>query len=286
MGKGIPKVEWPNGARIAVVMQVPFEQFSKGPHHGGSLVNVPILPEEVVRAGQEDLLFESWQQYAEVGMWRIAELLDRHEITAMGVFSGLSVERYPEATKHFVSGGKVRREACAHSWAQDIPTYALSSDQMRENIRKTVAVFERVLETRPVGWVSPGGQFKRDTPRLLADQGFIYHDDYANNDCVFPIDVGENRKFVGMSIPWDTNDTMHNQHGGSVSRYVELFSRAFDVLYEEGGQILGAVAHTATYGRPYGVWAYDQVIRYAKGHPKVWFTNRREIAEWYIKKYL
>ncbi len=44
MGRGVPKVEWPNGARIAIVMQVNFEQFVNRPSRqtAMSLVNVPM----------------------------------------------------------------------------------------------------------------------------------------------------------------------------------------------------------------------------------------------------
>jgi hypothetical protein len=39
------------------------------------------------------------------------------------------------------------------------------------------------------------------------------------------------------------------------------------------------------YGHPFGAWAYDQVIRYAKGFQNVWFATRRQIAEWYLSHY-
>lgn len=90
---------------------------------------------------------------------------------------------------------------------------------------------------------------------------------------------------VAMSIPWDVNDLMYVLQWVPPSHYVEMFCRSFDVLYEEGGQIAGAVAHTTIYGRPFGIWAYDQVIRYAKSFPKVWFATRQEIAEWYLDHY-
>ena len=90
---------------------------------------------------------------------------------------------------------------------------------------------------------------------------------------------------VGMAVPFHTNDTMYVRGWVPPSHYVEIFSRAFDVLYEEGGQIVGAVAHTTIYGHPFGIWAYDQVIKYAKGFPDVWFTTRKEIAQWYLQNY-
>lgn len=283
MTRGVPKVEWPNGARIAVVLQVPFEQFDKAAAFAQYLVNVPALPPEQVAAGQRDLLVRSWEEYCEIGMWRLIRLLDRHGVTATGVFSGIAAERYPEVTRAFV--GDLKREICAHSWAQDIHTYHLSDAEMTANVARCVDVIERIGGTRPVGWVSPGGQFRPSTTKILADGGFLYHGDYANSDAPFWIEVEGGRRLVGMSVPWDTNDTMQIRYGAPPSHYVEFFARSFDVLYEEGGQILGAVAHAGTYGRPPGIWAYDQIIQYAKKHDKVWFATRRQIAEWFAERY-
>ncbi len=54
---------------------------------------------------------------------------------------------------------------------------------------------------------------------------------------------------------------------------------------EVTAQVIGAVAHATIYGHPFGAWAYDQVIRYAKGFSHVWFATRCEIAQWYLDHY-
>jgi hypothetical protein len=90
---------------------------------------------------------------------------------------------------------------------------------------------------------------------------------------------------VGMSVPFHVNDVMYVRQRVPPSHYVEMFCRSFDVLYAEGGQVIGAVAHATIYGHPFGAWAYDQVIRYAKGFSQVWFATRREIAQWYLDHY-
>jgi peptidoglycan/xylan/chitin deacetylase (PgdA/CDA1 family) len=284
MTSALPRIEWPNGARIAIVLQVPFEQFERGAAFANHLCSIPTLPEERISAGETDLLFNSWQQYSEVGMWRLTQLLDDHAVSATAVCNGIAIERYPEVMRKFL-GGSGQREICAHSYAQDIKTYTLNSAEMRSNVKRCVQIISDFAGTPPVGWVSPGGQFRADTAAILAEEGFLYHGDYAHGDVPFTIDLGNSRRMVGMSVPWDANDVMHNSTGASPSQYVEIFCRSFDVLYREGGQILGAVAHAGTYGRPFGIWAYDQVIQYVKRFPDVWFATRKEIAQWYVSKY-
>jgi len=287
MGRPV-KIEWPERARIAVVLQVPFEQYERGGAHASKihlqdLVPIPTLPEEMTAQGVPDLLAMSWDQYGEQGLWRLTDLLDRHDVTATGVFSGLAVARYGDVVKAFKEGGG-GREICAHSWAQDIQSYRLDREEMRENVRKCIEIIKNVTGERPVGWVSPGGQQNEQTLPVLAEEGFLWHGDYANTDTPFLLQVN-GRNMVGMSVPFHVNDVMYVRDRVPPSHYVEMFCRSFDVLYEEGGQVIGAVAHATIYGHPFGTWAYDQVIRYAKGFPHVWFATRREIAQWYLDHY-
>ena len=282
------RIEWPEKERIAVVLQVPFEQYQRGGAHASKihlkdLVAVPTLPEEVTAQGVPDLLAMSWDEYGERGLWRLTDLLNGHHVTATGVFSGLAVERYPEVVKAFRQGGG-GREICAHSWAQDIQSYRLNREQMRENVRRCAEVITKVAGERPVGWVSPGGQQNEHTLPVLIEEGFLWHGDYASSDAPFLLQEG-GKRMVGMAVPFHVNDTMYVRERVPPSHYVEMFCRSFDVLYEEGGQVIGAVAHATIYGHPFGTWAYDRVIKYAKGFSDVWFATRCEIAQWYLDHY-
>lgn len=272
---------WPNGARIAVVLQIPFEVWE---NHSGSLATVPLLPEERVAAGQRDMLLESFRRYAgEVGMWRLIDLIDRHQVPALGVFSGKAARDYPDVARAFLQGGP-GREIAGHSWTQDLFTYELDDDAMRDNIRRTASAIESATGQRPVGWVDAGGLFVESTLGLLAEEGFLYHGAYAHSDTAEVVEEG-GRPMVAMSVPWDVNDYLqYVQSFNPPSHFVEMFTRSFDVLYEEGGQILGAVAHAGIYGHAFGISAYDEVIRYAKSHPDVWITTRRAIAEWVLSQ--
>jgi peptidoglycan/xylan/chitin deacetylase (PgdA/CDA1 family) len=279
--KRLPRYQWPNGARIAVVMQVPFEisaeaagQTIEG--HGSTIV--PALPPDILATGERDVLAESMESYgAEVGMWRLIGLLDRHEITGTGVFSGIAAERHPEIADAFAHG-TVEREICLHSWGQDVRSYRLDREELRRTIRRCLTAVEAATGVRPVGWVSPGASFLSETIEVLAEEGFLYQGDYANNDSGDVLDVA-GRRLVRMSVPWDVNDYFWYAHTfNPPSAFVEAFARTFDILHAEGGQVVAAAVHASVFGRPLGVWALDQCIEYAKGHSDVWFATREAIA--------
>jgi allantoinase len=272
------RAEWPNGARIAVVFQVVLEQW-EGNSLGRSS-HVPVLPEDLLAAGEPDLLTASLQRYGEVGFGRITELLDRYGVVATGAVSGLACTRFPDAVRAFAKG-PIAREICAHSWAQNIRSFRLSESEMRENVRRSIEAIKAATGVAPVGWVSPGGQRSIDTLRILMDEGFSYHTDTADTDSAYIIEDEQSRRLVAMSIPWEVNDaSMFVQTHHAPSAYIELFRRGFEVLYREGGALIGAVAHSMTFGRPFGVSAYEDVIKFIQSYPDVWITTRREIAEW------
>jgi peptidoglycan/xylan/chitin deacetylase (PgdA/CDA1 family) len=272
----------PGGARIAVVLQIVFELWSDS--RTDALGFVPKLPDATFQRGMPDLLNDSLQRYgAEAGMPRLTSMLDRLGLPATGVMSGLAVERYPRVVTDFAYGA-VAREICAHSWTQDMRVCDQSRDELQQNVERCAKVIESTTGRRPVGWVSPAGLSNPDTPEVLVDAGFLYHGDWAHTDS-YDVTSVANGRIVQMSVPWEVNDA--SQYARSYhppSAYVELFKRSFDVLYREGGGVLGAVAHAMIYGRPFGVSALEEVIEYARGHEGVAFTTRAAIAEWALRR--
>ena len=278
----LPRYEWPGGARIAVVMQIPFELSDQGagtPIEGQRSTIVPTLPSDILAAGHRDALAESMEAYGgEVGMWRLIDLLDRHQVSATGVFSGLTAERYPDVLRAFLKGAGTR-EICCHSWGQDVRSYRLSKEDFRSTVRRCVEAIEKATGYRPVGWVSPGASFLTSVVEVLAEEGFLYQGDYANNDSGDVVSVA-GKQLVRMSVPWDINDLfLYAQSYNPPSSFVEAFQRSFDILYQEGGQVVAAAAHASVFGRPLGIWAMEQCIIYAKSHSDVWFGTRAEIAD-------
>lgn len=267
---------WPAQARIAVVFQIILENWSGSRVDG--LGFVPKISDYGASRDTHDELNASLQRYGgEVGLPRIVRLLDEYGVTATGVMNGSAVERYPDVVNAFANG-RVEREVCAHSWAQDLHVFKLSRDELRENVRRCSEVIEKVVGRRPVGWVSPAALASDFTPDVLIEHGYLYQCDYADTDSAVVVQRPAGR-IVRMSVPWEVNDaSQYSRSYNPPSSFVEIFRRSFQELHAEGGGVLGVAAHAMIYGRPFGVSALREVLDLIRGYDDVWVTTREQIA--------
>jgi allantoinase len=274
---------WPQGARIAVLPQLIFEAWV-GNH--AETRTIPKIPEEHLQAGVIDHNVNAWAAYgAEIGARRVFDLFRRYGLRATGIFSGAAVERFPEFCRRWVDAGN---EIAAHSYAQDIRIFPLGEDEERANARRCVDAMVQVTGQRPVGWNCPAGQRSEATTRILLEEGFYYSYDYKDDDRPHTAEVIDGRRMAAVPKLFDINDvTNYSLAAHPPSVYVESFCRSFDILYEEGataGKMLSLSAHAAMYGRPFGVSALDECIRYARSFPGVWFATGKEVADWWFQQ--
>lgn len=279
------KAEWPNGARVVISTHIVLEQWS-GPRVERGRHIAAEMPEEAILAGKKDLITLSMMEYAgNAGIWRLLDIVEKHGIKVNGVFSGMSVERFPEAVWAFHKRGD---DIMAHSYAQDIRSWMLDEEAERENIRKCVRLIESVTGERPMSWISPGAQPSPNTVRLLAEEGFITYCDFAGDD-IPRIDVIDGKKIVANPFDYAINDLgLFVKKGASPQVFVDTFKKTFDWMYEEGARqpgVMTVAAHGLIFGHPYGAWALDEAIGYAKGFSKVWFASRTDIAKYWLERY-
>lgn len=273
-------VRWPGGARIAILPQLIFEGWI-GDH--AETRTVPEVPVEDMKTGAIDFAGRAWASYgSEVGAGRLIDLFERYGLPGTGIFSGVAIERYPEIGRRWVAAGN---EIAAHSYAQDIRIYPLSLDDERANIRRCVEAFEGITGYRPVGWNSPAGQCTPDTTRLLLEEGFYYSYDYKDDDRPYSAAMVGGRTMVAVPKLFDVNDVVSYSFAAHPPSYfVEAFCRAFDQLYKEGGKMLSLSAHAAMYGRPFGLSAVEECIRYARSFPDVWYATGRAVADCWLEQ--
>lgn len=280
-------IEWPGGARVAVTFTVALELW-EGPYvetgyHDGPPVSVP---DDLLAQGYRDLATLSWQDYGpRRGMPRILEVLERRGVPVTTVVSGVAAERWPAVVKAYHDAG---HEICAHSWAQDVRTWKLDTEEERANIHRCSEAIEAATGAPPVGWISPSAQASEATPRLLHEAGYTWHGDYSDDDIPYFVEAGSGR-LVAIPYQYDLNDLKVYVKGmNDASVYVTWFAQKFDTLYREGERapaMVNATIHAALYGRPYGSWAFEACIEHAQEHPDVWFATRRQIAEWMETRY-
>lgn len=275
-------IQWPNGARIAVLPQLIFEGWV-GDH--AETRTVPKVPEEAIAAGAVDYNGRAWAGYgSNLGAQRVFNLFRKYALPATGIFSGVVVDRFPGFCKAWVDSGN---EIAAHSYAQDIRVFPLGPDEERANARKCIEAIQRVTGARAAGWNCPAGQRSENTTRILLEEGIYYSYDYKDDDRPHTAEVIDGRRMVAVPKLFDVNDvTNYSFASHPPSTFVEIFCRSFDVLYAEGlkdGKMISLSAHAAMYGRPFGASALEECIRYARSHPGVWFATGQQVADWWLE---
>lgn len=295
-GPNPPKVEWPNGARIAVSVVVNYEEGSEyslldgdDHHESNNEVPSPIPP------GERDLANESFFQYgSRAGVWRVLRTLDEFEIPVTFYCCALALERNPAVGPAIVRRG---HEVCGHGYRWE-ESYFMTRDEEREAMRKTVESLQWTTGERPLGWYVRYGPSVNTRELVIEEGGFEYDSCAYDDDLPYYTSVGVgdgvgvgvgDKKWLVVPYSLEVNDTKF-WRGGMVSPsdFEETMRNTFDLLYEEGAdspKMMSIGLHCRIVGRPSRMVALRRFLEYATAKPDVWFARRIDIARWWREKY-
>ena len=284
MGRPAP-IEWPNKAKICVTFVVPWEVWPEdlgahGSTQRGGRVPPPNAP------FKKNMAIVTEREYGDrVGIWRLMELFDRHQMKVTMLMNGKKVEQFPDACREIkAKGHEFASESYEHEYS-----YMYTREQERDSIRKTVAAFEKVLGARPSGYLSPGHSSTDNTLDLIADQKcFVWWGDPLDNDVPYSVEaLGRKIAVVPYNVP-GCNDYSTHGSGRTPRDLLQIMKDQFDYLYWEGEQgspkYFAMNTHPFVSGIPYRTKIMDEFITYSKGFRDVWFVRRIDIAEWCLKK--
>ena len=263
---------WPGGRHVAVVFNVAYEGWSDGVAPGLGPMGNP-LP-----VGTFDTNALSWGSYgAARGIARLLRVLDRAQVRASVMTSGIFAERTPDIVRAIAAAG---HEIVAHAWAQDIIPAKLSPEAVRDDIARTTERLEAVAGVRPRGWISPRGTPSPDGARLLVEAGYAWHGDVFDDDRPYlqQLDAG---RIVAIPLTMEINDLPHAMRfGRSPRQFVELFDDlvAHALTQEDEAVMIDVTAHCHVYGRPSGAWAYEAIAAKARLRDDIWIATRAEMA--------
>lgn len=267
-------IEWPGGARLAVLVTVMLETWSEGKAPPYSPMTTALKP------GTLDLLGISWSRYGgKTGIWRIMRLLDRYEIKATVCASANALELFPEAARALKSRG---HEIAGHSYTQDTILPYLGPGEERETIQRCIRIFEGTLGERPVGWFSPVAAATPHTAGYLAEEGFLWHGDYNDTDLPYVWEPAAGKKLV--AIP-HSDFTDNRVLRASPRDFYDAYRGTFDFLYEnEPGAMINLTIHAHFGGRPLMSAAVADVLGHMRDGADVWFARHDEAATWVLRK--
>ncbi len=275
-----PDPRWPGDARIAVSIVLNYEEGGEYSILHGDAHAETILADGAGGAapltGARNLNVESIYEYgSRVGFWSILDVLRERSIpiTVYGV--GMALERNPGAAKAIQACGY---EIASHGYRW-IDFQHVGLDEERAQLRRAIAAIEGLTGSRPLGWYT--GRPSPNTRRLIVEEGgFLYDSDAYNDDLPYWTMVDGKHHLV-IPYSFDNNDSRSSRgQGFEIGDHFFTYVRdSFDWLYARPTPRMMSIGlHCRLIGRPGRIGALCRLLDYMRGHERVWFCRRIDIA--------
>lgn len=273
-------VVWPNGAKLAVWVQVALQFYPLNPQ--GKPVKVPggmTMP-------YPDLRHFSLRDYGNrVGLYRMLAALDRFKVKPTFALNAELAERVPYLVERIRARGD---EVIGHSWNMDSAhAGGLAEADEKALIARSLETLRRLTGQKVRGWVSPGRFNSPQTPDLLREHGIEYFCDWVNDDMPYRFHTRSGDLWA-MPLPTEIEDRFlifENFH--SEQSYAEQCIDAAKMLHAEaqtqGGRMLGLAVHPWVLGQPHRIKYFERVLAEITALPGVWCAGAGEILDAFVK---
>lgn len=282
-----PKIEWPNGAKLAFWVAPNIEFYELNPPANPYRAAWPTASPNV--AGY------SIRDYGNrVGHSRQMKLLDKYGIRGSISLSTALCEHHPEI---IALCAERNWEFFSHGIYNTRYTYGMSDEQEREMIRGSIETIHKHTGQKCAGYLAPALSHSENTldhfaevgSELFGDDAGFYTCDLFHDDQPTPIHLRSRKRFVSVPYSLEMNDTIaYVVNKIEPRRYGEQIKRNFDRLYAEGaesGTIMCIPTHNYQVSCPHRMKAFEEALEYITGHSDVWVTTGREIAEYFLENY-
>jgi peptidoglycan/xylan/chitin deacetylase (PgdA/CDA1 family) len=269
-----PRLEWPNGAHVALWIIPNIEYFSLEERPGGYGPGGKI----------PDVVMWSERDYGNrVGVFRIMETLDRYGMRGTVALNSNLCAEHPRIIEE---GNKRRWEWMGHNESNTRRLNEAPPGEEKNIIRRTLDTIGQASGQRPTGWLSSGLQQTWDTLDLLAAEGVEYQGDWCNDDQPYVMNLAGGRFIVAMPYTQQLNDkSAIERRFVSAEGFAQMICDQFDVLYKEGaksGRVMAIALHPYLIGVPHRIGAFDKALKYISKQKKVWKATGSEIARHYL----
>ena len=266
------KLEWPNGARVALWVIPNIEFFSLADRIPASTTGkLPDIPAWAAR------------DYGNrVGVFRFMDVFDKYGIRATVALNSDICIYHPMI---IAEGNKRQWEWMGHNKTNTRRLIDMTDDEEPKAIKEALDTIARVAGKRPKGWLGSGMQETWNTLDHLADEGVDYVCDWVNDDQPYQMTLETGKKIFAIPYSQDINDipVFERQHR-TAEEFRDMICRQFDTLYAEGaqsGRAMSICLHPYLTGRAYRIHALDQALEYICGHKDVWRATGSEIIAAY-----
>ncbi len=280
-----PKIQWPNGAKVALWVAPNFEYYELAP---------PKNPFRTPwkRTPNPDIAGYSIRDYGNrVGAERQMAILDRFGIRASVSLSAALCDHHPE----IIEMCKARDyELFSHGVYNTRYNYALSEQEERAMLRDSIEAIQEKGGQACSGYLAPALSHSEHTLDLFAEVSTelfgqdapLYSCDLFHDDQPTPLHTRSGRRLVSIPYSLELNDTIaYVVNKVTPRRYGQMLRDAFDVLYAEGaesGTVMCIPTHNYQVTCPNRAAAFTEALEYITGHEAVWLATGREIAAHFL----
>jgi allantoinase len=269
-------ITWPDGKRIALWITVPLVFFPL------DAPAQPFRPIGGLPLGYPDLWNYSSRDYgARIGIYRIMRVIDDLGLRATVAVNSAVTAQYPrlidelaqrkwEFLANGVDMGRV------HHGGLDLV-------EERELIRMAQETLVHATGAPVVGWHPPARSHSQNTLTLLAERGFHYVTDWANDDMPYMVTTKAGA-LCTMPLTYEWSDrVLLVQHSLTVEDYEAQVMQAFDRLNEEAehygsGRILSLSVSPWIIGYPHRIGTLARVLTRIMEGGSVWHATGMEIV--------
>lgn len=272
-----PRVAWPAAKPVALWITVPVEYFPL------DATSQPFRPLGGLTLGYPDLWNFSNRDYGlRIGIYRIMHVLDDLGLRATAAVNAAVAVKYPRIIDEMV---RRNWEFAANGVDMGHLHHGnLALEDERVWIRSAQDALVKATGSPVHGWHSPGRSHSVQTMDLLAERGFRYVTDWANDDMPYAVTTAAG-ELCAMPLTYEWSDRyLLVQHSLTVEDYVEQVSQAFSRLNSEatqyrGGRILSLSITPWILGYPHRVAALDRLLRRILDSGDVWPASALEIVD-------
>jgi allantoinase len=258
-----PKLKWPNGARVAVMIVPNVEHWDV--HDDKGHMDVRNLPRN--------------DYGLRVAIWRLFDIFGERRIQTTIALNASVCRFYPELTAAFRARGD---ELMGHGVTNSEHLDTLTPERAGMVVRTAVEMIRNATGQRVRGWLGPGLGEADGTLGALKAAGIEYVCDWGPaDDQPFPLKNG----MYAVPYTLDINDLgLIDRQGTPASQFAAYIVDAFDTLYREGedqARVLPIALHPFLTGAAHRAPHLAKALDHIRGHDRVWFARGSDILDAY-----
>ncbi|CAH1649242.1 MULTISPECIES: polysaccharide deacetylase family protein [unclassified Chelatococcus] len=270
-----PRLLWPNGARLAVSVYLHLEYYEmeQGP--------TTIRDSRYNSRSAPDVLHHSWFEYGNrIGIFRILDALTAHGMRITVPTNAVAAERNPRLVRDLADLGA---EFVAHGLtATEMQHSHMSEAEEARLIATSASRLEAATGQRPRGWMSQDFGNSIRTPRLIAEAGFDYCADWANDEQPYWMTY-DRLVSVPNHVLFDDVFTIWDRHVPMV-HYPDIIASGARQLAEDGvttGRFMSIGLRPWVMGASHRIKYLEMALAELAAIPGLWFATAGEVAAHY-----